>query len=96
MADSTAAIVIINIDAICPKLLSRKYVANKNDKMMDRSIISKHTKIKIILDLFIEIPKRLKINNNKGKVQNCISITLTLVLLLVIHKQAPKLVLLKK
>ena len=66
IADSMAAIVIIKIDVNCPKLLLWKKDPYNNEMIIERSIISKHSKIIIMLDLLIDIPNILKINKDKG------------------------------
>ena len=67
MADSIAAIVIINIEPNCPKLLSEKKDPYNSDMIIESNIISKHNKTIIIFDLLIDIPNILKINKDKGK-----------------------------
>jgi len=86
IADSTAAMVIIKIELICPRSLFNKNPLNKKDIIIDNNIISKQTKIIIILERFIEIPNILKVNKNKGKVYISKLIILILNLLLIIHK----------
>jgi len=67
IADSIAAIVIINIEPNCPKLLSEKNDPYINDRIIDNNIISKHNNTIMIFDLLIEIPNILKIKRDKGK-----------------------------
>lgn len=67
IADSIAAIVIINIEPNCPKLLSEKNDPYNNDIIIESNIISKHNKTMIMFDLLIEIPNILKINKDKGR-----------------------------